>query len=136
MAYDLILGQTARDFSIGSLPKGATGYVPKKWWTETEAEAEVQKHVKGGGFLHPPLPRDQAEKIVLDYMRAQRIGITSSSGSLLIPDKQQRAFFTKIDDMRYDLRRTGSHIGTAVLVLSASLGAIALASVYRTSSGR
>ena len=61
---------------------------------------------------------------------------TSTSGSILLPAKQQRAVFNKIDDVRYDLRRAGSHVRTGTLVLSASLGLLALASVYRTASGR
>ena len=60
----------------------------------------------------------------------------STSGSLLLPAKQQRAVFNKIDDVRYDLRRAGSHLKTGTLVLSASLGLLALASVYRTASGK
>ena len=59
-----------------------------------------------------------------------------TSGSLLLPAKQQKAVFNKIDDVRYDLRRAGSHVRTGTLVLSASLGLLALASVYRTASGR
>jgi len=61
---------------------------------------------------------------------------TSTSGSILLPAKQQRAVFNKIDDVRYDLRRAGSHVRTGTLVLSAALGAIAVASIYRTASGR
>ena len=60
----------------------------------------------------------------------------STSGSILLPAKQQRAVFAKIDDVRYDLRRAGSHVRTGTLVLSASLGLLALASVYRTASGK
>lgn len=59
-----------------------------------------------------------------------------TSGSILLPAKQQKAVFNKIDDVRYDLRRAGSHVRTGTLVLSASLGLLALASVYRTASGR
>jgi hypothetical protein len=136
VARDLLLGTSSRDWSRGSLPAAAQGYVPRKWWTEAEAEAEVQRHVKGSGILHPPLPRELAEKTVLDYMKANKIGVTSTSGSILIPSKQQREFFAKIDDVRYDLRQTGRNVGTTVLVLSAALGAVAVASVYRTSSGR
>lgn len=62
-------------------------------------------------------------------------GVTTS-GSLLLPAKQQKAVFNKIDDVRYDLRRAGSHLRTGTLVLSASLGLLALASVYRTASGK
>jgi hypothetical protein len=136
MARDLLLGETPRTWSRGSLPAGATGYVPKKWWTEVQAEAEVQRHVRGSGVLHPPLPRRDAEETVLAYMRANKIGVTSSSGSILFPARQQRALFNKLDDVRYDLRQAGRNVGATVLVLSAALGAVALASVYRTSSGK
>jgi hypothetical protein len=136
MARDMLLGNSGRDWSRGSLPTGATGYVPRKWWTEAEAEAEVQRHMKSNGLLHPPLPRELAEKTVLDYMRANKIGVTSSSGSVLFPARQQQALFTKLDDVRYDLRQAGRNVGATVLVLSAALGAVALASVYRTSSGK
>jgi hypothetical protein len=136
VARDLLLGDSGRDWSRGSLPTGARGYAPRKWWTEAEAEAEVQRHVRGSGLLHPPLPRADAERVVLDYMRANKIGVTSSSGSILFPAKQQRELFTKLDDVRYDLRLAGRNVGATVLVLSAALGAVALASVYRTSSGK
>lgn len=130
MAHDLILGKTKRDWSIGSLPKG-TDYAPKTWWTEIQAEAEVQRHMKPG-FLTPGLSRKNAEETVLAYMKAHSIGITTSSGSLLIPDKQQKAFLSKIDDIRYDVRRVGAKIGGATLVLSAALGLLGVASLYKT----
>jgi hypothetical protein len=133
MAYDLILGQTRRDWSLGSLPKGVD-YAPKTWWSETQAEAEVQRHMKSS-FLTPGLPRKDAEETVLDYMKAHKIGIMSGSGSLLIPSKQQKAFLSKIDDVRYDLRHVGNRIGIAMICLSAALGAIAISSVYRTAKG-
>lgn len=55
-----------------------------------------------------------------------------STGSLLIPDKQQRTFLAKIDDVRYDVRRAGAKIGGATLVLSAALGLLAVASLCKT----
>ncbi len=136
MARDLLLGDTGRTWSRGSLPAGAQGYVPKKWWSEAEAEAEVQRHMKGSGILHPGLPRADAERTVLDYMKANKIAVMTSSGSLLFPEKQQKEIFRKLDDVRYDVRSVGSNIRTATLVLSAALGALAVASVYRTSSGK
>ena len=105
MAHDILFGQTSRDWSTGSLPKGATGYVPDDWWTEAKAEAEVQRHMKGSGFLTPGLSRKDAEETVMDYMKAHKIGVMSGIGSLLIPDKQQKAFLSKIDDIRFDVRR-------------------------------
>ena len=131
MAHDILFGQTSRDWSTGSLPKGATGYVPKSWWSETQAEAEVQKHMKSG-FLSPGLSRENAEDTVLAYMKANKIGVMSGIGSLLIPDKQQKAFMSKIDDIRFDVRRVGAKIGGATIILSAALGLLGIASIYRT----
>jgi hypothetical protein len=136
MARDLLLGKSNRDWSRGSLPTGATGYVPRKWWTEAEAEAEVRRQEKEGGLFGSHLPRAEAEKRVLASLRAKKIGIASSSGSILLPASQQKAIFAKVDDVRYDLRQVGRNAGTAMLILSAALGAVAVASVYRTSSGR
>ena len=130
MSLDLILGRTKRDWSLGSLPKGVD-YAPKTFWTETQAEAEVQRHMKKG-FLTPGLPRPDAEETVLAYMKANKIGITSSAGSLLIPDKQQKAFLAKIDDIRYDVRRASAKIGGATIILSAALGLLGIASIYKT----
>jgi hypothetical protein len=136
VARDLLLGESARSWSRGSLPTTARGYVPRKWWTEAEAEAEVQKLEKSGGLFGGRLTRAEAEKKVLADMRARKIGITTSAGSVLLPDRQQKAIFAKVDDVRFDVRRVGKNVGTAVLVLSAALGAVAVASVYRTSKGK
>ena len=57
-----------------------------------------------------------------------------SCGSLLLPAKQQKALFAKIDDVRYDVRRVGVKISAATLVLGASLGLLGIASIYRTSA--
>jgi hypothetical protein len=131
MAHDLIFGQTSRNWGTGSIPKGATGYIPRDWWTEAKAEAEVQRHMKSG-FLSPGLSRSDAEDTVRDYMKANKIGVMSGIGSLLIPDKQQKAFLSKIDDIRYDVRRVGAKIGGATIILSAALGLLGIASIYRT----
>jgi hypothetical protein len=136
MAVDLVLGESGRDWSRGSLPRGATGYVPRKWWTEAEAEAEVQKNMRGGGLFGTRMSRADAEEKTLADMKARKVAVYTSSGSILLPAKQQKAVFNKIDDVRYDLRRAGSHVRTGTLVLSAALGLLALASVFRTASGR
>ena len=57
-----------------------------------------------------------------------------SCGSLLLPEKQQKALFAKIDDVRYDLRRAGVKVSAATLVLAGALGLLGIASIYRTSS--
>ena len=56
-----------------------------------------------------------------------------SCGSMLIPAKQQKALFQKIDDVRYDLRKTRSILGSSIFALSGALAFLAIASVYRTS---
>ena len=57
-----------------------------------------------------------------------------SCGSLLLPAKQQKALFAKIDDVRYDIRRAGAKVSMGVLALAASLGFLGLASIYRTAA--
>jgi hypothetical protein len=57
-----------------------------------------------------------------------------SCGSLLLPAKQQKALFAKIDDVRYDLRRAGVKVSAATLVLAGALGLLGIASIYRTSA--
>jgi hypothetical protein len=130
MAHDLALGRTSRDWSCGSLPDGARGYVPRRWWTQEQAEGEVQKSMKGGGTFGGQLPRVAAEKVVLDRMKAEKIGITSSSGSILLPDKQQREFFAKIDEIRYDLRHAQKNISAGLLALGAGVALVAVSKIY------
>jgi hypothetical protein len=57
-----------------------------------------------------------------------------SCGSLLIPAKQEKALLNKIDDVRYDIRKTGNVLKIGLLSLSAALGFIAVSSIYRTRS--
>jgi hypothetical protein len=51
---------------------------------------------------------------------------------LLIPAKQEKALFAKIDDVRFDVRNVGSKVSGGLLALSAALGMLGLASIYRT----
>jgi hypothetical protein len=57
-----------------------------------------------------------------------------SCGSVLLPAKQQRAIFDKIDDVRYDVRRVGRNMAIAVGCLSAAFGLVGVAGIY--SAGR
>ena len=57
-----------------------------------------------------------------------------SCGSLLLPAKQQKALLAKIDDVRYDVRRTGAKMSMATLSLAAALGFLGIASIYRTAT--
>jgi hypothetical protein len=59
-----------------------------------------------------------------------------SCGSLLMPAKQQKAIFAKIDDVRYDMRRVGNKMSIATLCLAAGIGLLGIASIYRTASKR
>jgi hypothetical protein len=56
----------------------------------------------------------------------------SSMGSFIFPVKEQRSLMAKLDDLRYDIRGMKSTIGGALFALSGALGALAIASVYRT----
>ncbi len=84
MSKDLLLGKTKRNWSrspgsstCGSLPEGASGYAPLKWWTKDQAEEKVQELMKSGSLFGTSLPRDQAEKKTLAYLRKNAIGILS-----------------------------------------------------------
>lgn len=59
-----------------------------------------------------------------------------SCGSLLLPAKQQAAIMNKIDDVRYDIRKTGNLFKIGLLSLSGALGLLAVSSIYRTSKDR
>jgi len=49
-----------------------------------------------------------------------------SCGSIVLPAKQQKQIFNKLDDVRYDVRRAGSRALTGMLVLSGALGVLAI----------
>jgi hypothetical protein len=156
MAYDLLRGPTSGNWSreglrpeglrpatrssnVGTLPVEARGYTPEHWISETEAEAMVQNNQKHGGTFGLSLPREDAERKTLAYLRANLTGIKSSAsgskiGSWLLPEKQQKAILNKIDDVRFDLRAVGRHVGMGAGLLAASLGLLGLASIFRTST--
>jgi hypothetical protein len=77
MAHDLILGSTKRNFALGSLSPGATGYAPTKWIAPAEAESMVTALMKPAGIFAPALSRERAEARVSNYLRAKKIGVTS-----------------------------------------------------------
>lgn len=54
-----------------------------------------------------------------------------SCGSIVLPAKQQQQIFEKLDDVRYDVRRAGSRAVVGMLVLSASLGVLAVSNFAR-----
>jgi hypothetical protein len=57
-----------------------------------------------------------------------------SCGSILLPAAQQKALFNKIDDVRYDVRRSSNLIKVGMLSLSAAIGLVAVSNLYRTST--
>lgn len=59
-----------------------------------------------------------------------------SCGSLLLPAKQQTALFNKIDDVRYDVRRSSKLIQIGMLALSGAVALVAVSNLHRTASGR
>ena len=85
MSKDLLLGTTKKNWgrrgassgACGSLPPGATGYAPTKWWTQAQAEEKIQELMKSGGIFGMALPRDAAEKKAAEYLRRNLIGILS-----------------------------------------------------------
>lgn len=55
-----------------------------------------------------------------------------STGSVMLPKKQEKRLLDKVDDVRYDVRRAGDKARTGLLVLSAAVGLVALSGIYRT----
>lgn len=142
MAYDILKKTTSgKDFTLptrsSGLPLGAQGYAPSKWWTLAEAEAKVQEFMKSGGLFGTSLPRENAEKNTLAFLRKNSIGImsgTASLGSWLLSKKEQDRLLQKVDDVRFDLRLAGRRVGIAVGCLAGALGLMGIASLYRTQS--
>jgi hypothetical protein len=56
-----------------------------------------------------------------------------SCGSMLLPAKQERALLNKIDDVRYDVRRSSNVIKIGMLSLSAAIALVAVSNLYRAS---
>jgi hypothetical protein len=144
MAHDLLRGQTTRNWSrgaasssCGGLPEGAKGYAPTSWWTAKQAEDKVQELMKSGGLFGTGLPREAAEHKALTFLRAQGIGISSSTGtvgSLFMSEKEQKRILNKIDDVRYDMRLVSRRVGIGLGCLAGALAVLGAASIYRTSS--
>jgi hypothetical protein len=59
-----------------------------------------------------------------------------SCGSLILPAKQQAALINKIDDVRYDVRRSSKLIQIGMLALSGAVALVAVSNLHRTASGR
>ena len=56
-----------------------------------------------------------------------------SCGSMLLPAKQQKALFNKIDDVRFDMRRSSNIVKVGLLSLSAAIALVAVSNIHRTS---
>jgi len=54
-----------------------------------------------------------------------------SCGSLLLPAGQQKALLNKIDDVRYDVRRSADLLKIGMLSLSAAIGLMAVTNLFR-----
>jgi hypothetical protein len=54
-----------------------------------------------------------------------------SCGSLLLPAGQQKALMNKIDDVRYDVRRSADLLKIGMLSLSAAIGLVAVTNLFR-----
>lgn len=61
-------------------------------------------------------------------------GIGDEMGSVIFTKSDQRALYSKLDDVRYDLRSTKNTIGAGVFAIAGGLAFLGIASVYRTSS--
>lgn len=155
MAYDLLRGQTNKNWgrgvtscgTMGSLPAGAQGYAPTSWWTPEQAEVKVLEFMKSGGTFGLSLPREAAERKTLAWLRRQNIGIGSATrgsatqgsstgtvGSLLMSEKEQKRILNKIDDVRYDMRLVSRRVGIGLGCLAGALAVLGTASIYRTSA--
>jgi hypothetical protein len=71
-----------------------------------------------------------------DIFTGRKTSKSFAMGSLLIPAKQERALLAKIDDVRFDVRTVGGKVAAGLLALSAALGLLGIASIFRTSKGR
>jgi hypothetical protein len=57
-----------------------------------------------------------------------------SCGSVLLPERQQRALFDKVDDVRRDVRHAGGAVRNGLVSLAIAVAAVAVASAYRTAT--
>ncbi len=55
-----------------------------------------------------------------------------SLGSIVLPAAQERRLMSKVDDVRYDVRRAGRAAGVGLGLLSAAVALVAVSGIYRT----
>jgi hypothetical protein len=58
------------------------------------------------------------------------LGGADDVGSFLFPEKEQKALFAKIDDVRYDVRRASSLTGAAVTALAGAVALVGIAGMW------
>jgi hypothetical protein len=56
-------------------------------------------------------------------------------GSMLFPEKEQKALGNKIDDVRFDVRRAGARMSGAVYALAGAVSALATVKLYKYARG-
>ena len=140
MAFDLLSGETtARDWSLGGLdlPKSTKGYAPNTFWGRKEMENKLAELMsKPKGWFGDKPSRDEAIKMLADYMKVHKIGPTESAGvgwqvgSILLPAKEQKVLLNKIDDVRYDVRKTRAVLGAALFAVAGGMTVLGLANMY------
>lgn len=64
------------------------------------------------------------------------LGGEDDMGSLLLNDSDQNRLYNKIDDVRYDVRRTGSLVAAGVGALAGAVAMLGISQFWRASRGR
>lgn len=64
------------------------------------------------------------------------IGGEDDMGSLLLNDADQSRLYNKIDDVRYDVRRTGSLVAAGVGALAGAVAMLGISQFWRAAKGR
>lgn len=139
MAFDFARGKTiARDWSCGA--RHGT-FVPETFWGPSQMEAKAAEFMskpKGPFGLGGKPTKEEALKMVADFMRANKIGPSTTNagigafvGSVLFPEKEQKKMLEKVDDLRFDVRNAKSVIGAGIFALSGALAFVAISKIYR-----
>lgn len=133
MAFDIIRGKTtARDWSCGA-------FTAETFWGPAKMEAKAAEFMskpKGPFGLGGKPTKEEATKMVAEFMKANKIGISktdSGVGSVLFPAKEQKKMMDKIDDLRFDIRGARSVVGAGVFALSGALAFVAISKIYKAS---
>ncbi len=146
MAFDIVRGKKiARDWSCGA---SRHNFVAETFWGPDKMEAKILEFMskpKGPFGLGGKPTREEAVKMVADFMKANKIGPSSTAsgvgaevGSVLFPEKDQKRMFDKVDDLRFDVRNAKNVVGAGIFALSGALAFIAISKIYKVqkSGGR